>query len=676
MLLGLLFWITVAFGAEVSIISDGEPLTIFLDGARLGNTPLVVEVATGKHVLAAQEANPQTKAVRRGASDDELLDALFAGADETRVEATLNIPGPGSAEVTFSWLLGSADVQWTAAIVEEPEIEEPTIDPAAQAARERADAYREKKRYSDAIASYYEAIRLGAPEEELARWISLCKEELGQEELAAAKKLGASLCASGNIDGAVAAYEQAITLGGNANEINGLIDACRSQHEQQNVLHAALGRADDFVNQGQISEAIAAYREAISLGGSATELEQKIRELELWQANLVVKVSGLDKRGTLMAYLQGDEGRIEPSSIERGLVRFTGIAAETDYLLFVGGEGYKGVQQKVEALTGRSTREISVAITYQGGMKIDVSEWSGQATVQLEQPPQSMELSPGVHTVTATPAEVIVTSAYGSLRWPLKGEQGFIHLLDIPSMLPSSVTLTGVPSGSAVEVVASPDDIANGPVSVSSTGKMRKDDAVEVVADIRMTDLLEGSYEIRVEHPILGSDLRNFDLAPGSLQKVAVDWREMPEGVRVEQAYTSWRERRTGVPKEFWLGSLMSVASAGALAMMVDNMNAVKVNHADVQSFQATYEQQMTDWQTEEAMSTFDSMENARDRRNQGLAFAGVEGLLGTGGVILSGMLLRKAFKKLGGSRTEWSLETALNSTAAVEKTETQEGSP
>jgi len=666
-LLSLWALVSLAVGAEVRIESTDQPLTILLDGVRLGDTPLVIDVAPGSHVLAARQMGDKTKAVQSTSSDDDILNSIFAESkNEDRVETEIYVTDRGHAVVTFSWSARSADVEWSG----EDEESDPVLDTAARDARAQADSYRKDKRYQDAIAAYRQAINFGATEDELMRWILICERELAQEMVTAATERGNSLCERGDIDAAVAAYEEAIEAGGNSGDIGVLISACRQRQNEINVVEVARERADDFVNRGQIKEAIEAYQEAIRLGGPADELEELIRELQMWQASLVVTVTGLDKRGKIVTYLDAGEGRIEPTSIDGRVLRFDGVAAEVDYDLFVGGEGYESVVQEIEALAGRSTREVGVTIEYRGAMELDVSGWEGLVSVRLEQPPVSMDLEPQRYSITAAPAEVVISGEHGTLRWPIDGTPGLTHTLDINSMLPSAVTIEGIPHGSTVEIIASPGNTANGPVFLSSNPKLRRDGAVDLISGVSITDLRDGTYGIRVDHPALGSKSSRFELEPGSSRKLAFEWRAMPGGERIEADYETWRNQRKGPPTEFWLGSGAGIFSAGALGLMASNMAAAGNNHSQFVGYHETYLQEIEDLKTEDAMSTYSDMEFVRNKRNTGVAFATLEGLVGAGTAVLSAWLLKKALPQMGKSKA-WSItDYELDGAASVDETE------
>jgi tetratricopeptide (TPR) repeat protein len=647
-LLWLYALLSISWSAEVRIESADQPLTILLDGVRLGNTPLVIDMAPGQHVLGARQVGQKTKAVHSTSSDDDILSSIFAEAEgEDRVETDIYVTDQGSAVVTFSWITRSADVAWSGV----DEEADPVVDTGAGDARTRGDAYRKDKRFSEAIAAYREAIDLGASENELMRWILICERELGQEAVTAAKERGDSLCERGDSDGAVAAYEEAIEAGGSPSDFSALINECRQRQNEIDVVGVARERADDFVDRGQMKEAIETYREAIRLGGPTDELEEMIRELEMWQANLVVTIRGLDKRGELVAYLQSGESRIEPTSNANGVIHFQGVAAETDYRLFVGGEGYKSVEQQVEALAGRSTRELSLTLEYRGAMALHVSSWMTAATVRLEQPPLSMELESQTYSITAAPAEIVISAEFGTVRWPLDGDAGVEHRVHIPSMLPSAITIEGVPLGSKVYIVASPDDSANGPVFLSSNPKTHRDGAVEIMGSVEVTDLRGGSYGLRIDHPNLGSKLSRLDLVPGILQTLNFDWRSMPEGGRIAAAYSSWQAHSGGLPKAFWLGSGAGVISVGTYALMASNLATAKSNYNEYVDYQEVYQQQLDDWETEEAIATYDSMEVVRGKRNLGILFASLEGVVGTGSAVLSAWLLKTALSRMGGSK-------------------------
>jgi tetratricopeptide (TPR) repeat protein len=660
--------LSLSWGAEVRIVSADQSLAILLDGVRLGNTPLVIDIAPGKHVLGARQVSVTTKAVRSTSSDDDILRSIFAEAKrEERIETDIYVTDRGRALVTFSWVTRSADVNWSG----EEEVVAPVANMGAREARESADAYRKEQRFSEAIAAYYQAIKLGESEEELMRWILLCERDLRLQAVTTAKERGDSLCMRGDIQAAVGAYEEAIEAGGNLAELRGLINECRENQNQINVVDAARERAEAFVNRGQIKEAIEAYEEAIRLGGPAAELLAAIRELEMWQANLVVKVTGLDKRGELVAYLEAGEGRIEPTSINRGVLRFEGIAAETDYWLFVGGEGYQSVQEEVEALEGRSTRELSVRLKYRGAMELELSDWTAAASVRLEQPPVSMELEPKVYSITAAPAEIVISAKYGTVRWPLDGAPGLAHYLEIATMLPSAVTIEGVPHGSAVEIMASPGNSANGPVFLSSSPKLRRDGAAEVIVGLEIADLRGGAYVLAVDHPTLGRKSSRFELEPGTSRTLNFDWRGLPEGERVEAAYSAWRDQRKGPPKEFWLGSGAGVLSLGAFGLMVSNAATARENHSQFLGYKETYLDEIDNHETDKAMATYDNLENVRNKRNKGEAYAVLEGVLGIGTAVLSARLFKAAIPKLGKSKA-WSITDYSRDGAASEAGEAE----
>ena len=300
-----------------------------------------------------------------------------------------------------------------------------------------------------AIGHYQEALDNGGDTVSLKAKIAKLQGEIDD-----AKSAADDLCAAMEFSKAYKAYDRALAMGADAAVIDPAVASCREREEAAGTLAATRESADQLVKDGDYKSAIATYKAVLSLGGSKAEVQPIIDDLEQRMADLIVTIRGTRDDSDLKAYLENGKLRIQPTSATNNKLIFEGIAANTAFRLVVGARGYTTVDQAVDPIPGKQSSQMNVEVTYLGMMRLEVADWDGSAKVNWEQKSGSTPLSAGTQEITALPGEVVVSNGYGTLRWPFEGKADATYTVDVPRLLPSQLTINGLPEQASLTFTA------------------------------------------------------------------------------------------------------------------------------------------------------------------------------------------------------------------------------
>ena len=143
----------------------------------------------------------------------------------------------------------------------------------------------------------------------------------------------------------------------------------------------------------------------------------------------------------------------------------------------------------------------------------------------------------------------------------------------------------------------------------------------------------------------------------GSNAAVDFDWRSTDKGARIATDYDNWQSEKRSMPKEAWYGIGTGVISAGSFGLAGMNMLLAKQNQDALLAEDGRYQDYVSARDITAAREAFETKDELRVLRNQGIAYAALEVTLGTASAALTAWLFKKVKKKKSGLN-EWDINT------------------
>ncbi len=342
---------------------------------------------------------------------------------------------------------------------------------------------------------------------------------------------------------------------------------------EESAAYKALGDAERC--RGKLAPAARAYVRYQELGGKEAAVElllkgllQSLGSLELsaalvggGKANYRVEVGGASWSGELdgetavtLKYLPVSD------PVEVGL---TGL-------------GIASTEETLGPLPAGQTTTHAFPVESVGLGSIQMpAELGAEVTFLGPLGPQALEAAQLLETTVGS-WRIRLTNELGVIESPVEVKLGETLSFDLAPIMPTSLSLSGVPAGSTVRVFIEglSGEFVEREVSIPIRGG-GTDPAtgVPLAPTLRITSLLGGSGGLFMEHPLLGGVGTDIALLPGQDNALALAWKDLEGVVKVQLAYKEWQDahsvdlKRIGSRPKLLLGLAVGTG-AGALGAL------------------------------------------------------------------------------------------------------------
>lgn len=408
---------------------------------------------------------------------------------------------------------------------------------------------------------------------------------------------------------------------------------------------------------GREREAVHALDEYARLGGADADVLRLRDQLRSGLGVLDVRLADHYEDVITRFRLAIDGVWIEPTTSAQHEAKFTDVPPGRELTLSVVGRGLNPVREELGALGAGERRSKAVETEYIGLGTIEASDFDPNAVgaVFIEGGGERVELLPGASVrVTAGVLEVQVgPTPSAAARIPLEIRPKESVTFDPTPYRPTRLTLGLVPAGSKVSVGVAGDDgvatfrLVELPLQV---GSIDPGTGLRLAEPALLEKLIGGRADLALQHPVLGLWQRSTVLEVGESNGFEVDSSEFSKVenlAAIQKAWELWQAEKAEAErghrrKAVAFGVLGGTLLAGGAVALAAGAGQTK-NHAALALYCEVLEERGADGA--EAACT----ERAKARSAQlGLVAGGGLGvLLGTGGVVLSGVFGGKAQRAL-----------------------------
>ena len=328
--------------------------------------------------------------------------------------------------------------------------------------------------------------------------------------------------------------------------------------------------------QGEIRDAVVAYRRFEDAGGQNRPVREMLQTLEMNLCTVVARVHTAGGGPAPTVRLDTGSEYLLPAPL--GPVQaFTDLPANLEMRLVISGRGLRTEERTVPPVFPGDTVEVAVTPARVGTGEVRIAEAATPGlTVSLISGEEVSTPGPGEAVeVTAGALVARVRSDDGELDVPLEVPRDGELVFEPSAHRPTSLTVTGLPAGASVRLVVR--TVAGEVTERLATlradhGDIDPSSGVRVAPPTRFDSLPSGSGGLFVKHPTLGAGTTPVVLEDAGGLSMA--WPlDTLEGVpRVREAWLAWsrqsRRARSGRTTA-GAGAAISAILAGAGAALL-----------------------------------------------------------------------------------------------------------
>ncbi|MBJ94412.1 MAG: hypothetical protein CMP23_08015 [Rickettsiales bacterium] len=323
----------------------------------------------------------------------------------------------------------------------------------------------------------------------------------------------------------------------------------------------------------QLRLALLDYRHYLKLGGEEPTVLRLVERLSPRYGRLIVGVKAPgESKGDLTVRLNwGEEGsRYEPLPDGRWL--FQDLPTDTAMELVVSGLGLKTTVLNIEPYAAGETREELIEPEWLGLVTINLVDFPAElASTLLITEDRELQVGPGAKIrVTAVGLSAIVQNEFGTSTTHLHVVPDQQVTFDPRLYLPSRLTVSGLPAGSAVNMTVQTDDGRTVPGYAdlpAAQGRIDRDTGVRIAPPYSFNSIAGGTGTLQVDHPLLGERQVELVLEGGALNASVFDWQPLPGVEKVKQAYDSWQQAEARARRGVLRTAVLAGVS-GAMAVL------------------------------------------------------------------------------------------------------------
>lgn len=309
--------------------------------------------------------------------------------------------------------------------------------------------------------------------------------------------------------------------------------------------HRLLGDAHRCL--GELPEAARAYRRSLAIDGEQESVTDLLADLATMLASLEVQVSLSDDQVVPLMQLEIDGERIDPFFRDRSIARFADLPTGHGGLLLVAGRGLRPVSRELAPLAPAEGRIVEITPEVVGLATVEFGAFDPQAVrVTLHTPDEELAPGPGEsRDVTADDVRATVVTDLGSVEVELGLAAGETVRFEPARNLPAGLTLSKVPSGSKVTVVAEGrgeavvERVREVPADVGTIDPVT---GLRLAPPLRIDSLVGGRAGVWLEHPVLGSVTQEVVLESGAWSAALVDIDKLEGVAAIRSRYQAWSQ--------------------------------------------------------------------------------------------------------------------------------------
>ncbi len=343
------------------------------------------------------------------------------------------------------------------------------------------------------------------------------------------------------------------------------LEAEQAEARTRYMPHREVGVA--AMKDGDRRTALHAFQAAKEAGDTDKRILALVKKLEGEMGSVRLRVTGAKAGVPLSISLDTEEADpFEPSGESRGRYTFDDVPTGVPIELRVSGPGYPSVLVELEPLEPGQRADAAAELKYLGNATLVLTDLPDSIRVTVTD--SAAEHAPreaGELEVTAGTLEVLLDGPSGQRTLELRLADGASHSLSVKEQMPGAVILEGLPAGTTVRFVTTPEGVE----LPAAAPRRAPIDSVQMgvgISDpLKLDSLLPGDYELALFHPVLGGANMRFAPLPGETNTLAFLWETMSQATQVKAARQDW-EARLAASKEVPKPTKLGFAAAGGTA--------------------------------------------------------------------------------------------------------------
>jgi len=408
----------------------------------------------------------------------------------------------------------------------------------------------------------------------------------------------------------------------------------------------------------RLRQAGLAYRKAVDLGSEDATLLMQLEGVEARLATLVITLRAPTSAVAEVAVMIGAL-TVPPTSFDQGVARFELMPTDTDLDVRIGGRGFEPHSVPVPALKGSEIRRVEASPTFLGVGTVAVSSWPGGIDrVEIMEGREAILVQAGekLHLGAGTTVARITNRA-GSVELPLVIARSREIKLEPGRFIPAGLVVSGLPTGSVVEVALGERSERFVTHEVPRGGGTLDQTTGALIAPPQSIEgLVAGRTALRVKHPSLGVGAQAITLAPAETNIVIFDQAQLPG---TADLMLRWKAHGTGSAGKQVNVPALGAGIAGGVALALGGVFA-GLSAQSVRQQETLYESYvLTTGTGADAVDLFNQYQLQRRTTQNRSTMAGVFGgigVIGVGVAIPLGVLV-KPKSKARGTRAGWEPE-------------------